>query len=235
MSSHPLQLINIENDFFLVEFSDRGDYQKVLTEGPWSIFDHYITVEPCSIDFNPLQASPSQVMDFRVYPTRNPVFNSNDPMSEPISEYSLQDSRSLVTTPIHPPISPPAFSVVQHVTHPSVPPGPLQAAAKANGKFVVASKIGSNLMGSKKSYILVSKISKSHHANSIVSMQGVLRIEATCSKGTCPTSNYKTISTSSLDRSKHQIVQIAGDSHRLIPIIAIIGANSKVGHEAMAE
>ncbi|KAK8523616.1 hypothetical protein V6N12_013701 [Hibiscus sabdariffa] len=49
-----------------IDFSDRvydrGDYLKVLTEGPWTIFGHYITVEPWSTDFNPLQASASRVM-----------------------------------------------------------------------------------------------------------------------------------------------------------------------------
>ncbi|KAL4282061.1 hypothetical protein GQ457_03G023530 [Hibiscus cannabinus] len=60
--SHPLKLIDIENDFFLVKFSDRGNYLKVLIEGPWTIFGHYITVEKWSIDFQPTQASPSCLM-----------------------------------------------------------------------------------------------------------------------------------------------------------------------------
>ncbi|KAK8556578.1 hypothetical protein V6N12_002976 [Hibiscus sabdariffa] len=32
--SHPLKLIDIENDYFLVKFSSRVDYIKVLSEGP---------------------------------------------------------------------------------------------------------------------------------------------------------------------------------------------------------
>ncbi|KAL4341312.1 hypothetical protein GQ457_08G032330 [Hibiscus cannabinus] len=62
MLSYPIKLIYIKNDFFLVKFSNRGDYLKVLTEGPWTIFGHYITMEPWSTDFNPLQASASRVM-----------------------------------------------------------------------------------------------------------------------------------------------------------------------------
>ncbi|KAK9027648.1 hypothetical protein V6N11_067473 [Hibiscus sabdariffa] len=60
--SHPIKRIDIENDFFLVKFSDRCDYLKVLTEGPWTIFGHYVTVEQWSIDFQPTQASPSRLM-----------------------------------------------------------------------------------------------------------------------------------------------------------------------------
>ncbi|KAL4354463.1 hypothetical protein GQ457_06G022390 [Hibiscus cannabinus] len=60
--THPLKLIDIENDFFLVKFIDRGDYLKDLTEGPWTILGHYLTVEQWSIDFQPTQASPSRLM-----------------------------------------------------------------------------------------------------------------------------------------------------------------------------
>ncbi|KAK9027131.1 hypothetical protein V6N11_066975 [Hibiscus sabdariffa] len=34
----------------------------VRTDGPWTIFGHYITVEPWSVDFNPLQEHPSRIM-----------------------------------------------------------------------------------------------------------------------------------------------------------------------------
>ncbi|KAE8661262.1 hypothetical protein F3Y22_tig00116925pilonHSYRG00037 [Hibiscus syriacus] len=43
-------------------FSDHGDYLKVLTEGPWTIFGHYLIVEPWSIDFQPNQDYPSRLM-----------------------------------------------------------------------------------------------------------------------------------------------------------------------------
>ncbi|KAK8572329.1 hypothetical protein V6N12_028384 [Hibiscus sabdariffa] len=60
--SYPLKLIDIENDYYLVKFSTRSDYLKVLTEGPWTIFGHYLTVEPWSVDFNPAQSHPSRNM-----------------------------------------------------------------------------------------------------------------------------------------------------------------------------
>ncbi|KAL4360837.1 hypothetical protein GQ457_04G024990 [Hibiscus cannabinus] len=60
--AHPLKLIDIENDYFLVKFSARSDYIRVLSDGPWTIFGHYLKVEPWSIDFNPWQAKPSRTM-----------------------------------------------------------------------------------------------------------------------------------------------------------------------------
>ncbi|XP_039015150.1 uncharacterized protein LOC120145367 [Hibiscus syriacus] len=60
--SFPLKLIDIENDYFLVKFNNYGDYLKVLTEGPWTIFGHYLTVKPWSLDFQPSQDYPSHLM-----------------------------------------------------------------------------------------------------------------------------------------------------------------------------
>ncbi|KAK9008943.1 hypothetical protein V6N11_080419 [Hibiscus sabdariffa] len=60
--SRQIKLIDIENDYFLVKFSSRLDYIAVLTEGPWTIFGHYITVEPWSPDFYPSQSHPSRIM-----------------------------------------------------------------------------------------------------------------------------------------------------------------------------
>ncbi|KAK9011949.1 hypothetical protein V6N11_040020 [Hibiscus sabdariffa] len=60
--SHQIKLIDIENDYFLVKFSSRSDYIHALTDVPWTIFGHYITVEPWSVDFNPQQDYPSHIM-----------------------------------------------------------------------------------------------------------------------------------------------------------------------------
>ncbi|KAL4384083.1 hypothetical protein GQ457_15G013120 [Hibiscus cannabinus] len=60
--SHPLKLIDIENNYFLVKFSARSDYLKVLTDGPWTIFGHYLTVEPWSVDFSTTQLHPSRIL-----------------------------------------------------------------------------------------------------------------------------------------------------------------------------
>ncbi|KAL4378610.1 hypothetical protein GQ457_02G021550 [Hibiscus cannabinus] len=60
--SQPIKLTDIENDHFLVKFASRTDYIAALTEGPWIIFGHYITVEPWSPDFDPSQDHPSRIM-----------------------------------------------------------------------------------------------------------------------------------------------------------------------------
>ncbi|KAG8493210.1 hypothetical protein CXB51_010587 [Gossypium anomalum] len=38
------------------------DYGKILTQGPWIIFGQYLTVQPWTKDFTPLQPYPSLVM-----------------------------------------------------------------------------------------------------------------------------------------------------------------------------
>ncbi|CAN1127065.1 hypothetical protein LINPERHAP2_LOCUS3799 [Linum perenne] len=40
------------NNFFLVRFSEEKDYQRALFEGPWKIFDYYITVARWTPEFN---------------------------------------------------------------------------------------------------------------------------------------------------------------------------------------
>ncbi|KAL4298357.1 hypothetical protein GQ457_12G026760 [Hibiscus cannabinus] len=60
--SHPLKLIDIENAYFLVKFLARTDYIRVLSDGPWTIFGHYLTVEPWSMDFNHHQTKPCRIL-----------------------------------------------------------------------------------------------------------------------------------------------------------------------------
>ncbi|PPD70097.1 hypothetical protein GOBAR_DD33028 [Gossypium barbadense] len=42
-----IQVKVLENDFYLVKFHDDDDYSKVLTDGPWVVFKHYLYVHPC--------------------------------------------------------------------------------------------------------------------------------------------------------------------------------------------
>ncbi|MBA0625378.1 hypothetical protein Godav_010581, partial [Gossypium davidsonii] len=42
-----IQVMVLENDFYLVKFHDDDDYSKVLTDGPWVVFKHYLYVHPC--------------------------------------------------------------------------------------------------------------------------------------------------------------------------------------------
>ncbi|CAN1141940.1 hypothetical protein LINPERHAP2_LOCUS12784, partial [Linum perenne] len=47
-----IQVIDMENDFFLVRFSDQEDYQRAVFRGPWRIYDYYISVSRWSPSFN---------------------------------------------------------------------------------------------------------------------------------------------------------------------------------------
>ncbi|KAF7843938.1 putative ribonuclease H protein At1g65750 family [Senna tora] len=48
-----MDLIDLENDFFLVRLADPRDYEFALHGGPWIIAEHYLTVQLWKPDFNP--------------------------------------------------------------------------------------------------------------------------------------------------------------------------------------
>ncbi|KAG8479347.1 hypothetical protein CXB51_029888 [Gossypium anomalum] len=45
-----------------MEMTDPDDYNRALTQGPWTIYGQYLTVQPWSKHFNPLQPYPSIVL-----------------------------------------------------------------------------------------------------------------------------------------------------------------------------
>ncbi|PPD94590.1 hypothetical protein GOBAR_DD08381 [Gossypium barbadense] len=47
--------MDLENDYYLVRFSEEDDYNKVLTNGPWVIFGQYLTILPWTPDFSTTQ------------------------------------------------------------------------------------------------------------------------------------------------------------------------------------
>ncbi|MFQ6620223.1 hypothetical protein Gotur_000758 [Gossypium turneri] len=54
--------MDIENGYFLAKFQSVDDYDKVLTQGPWIVYGQYLTVQPWTKDFSPLQPYLSVVM-----------------------------------------------------------------------------------------------------------------------------------------------------------------------------
>lgn len=46
------------NEFFLVEFSHPKDHSKALIDGPWLIYDHYLTVKEWCPSFHPSSVTP---------------------------------------------------------------------------------------------------------------------------------------------------------------------------------
>ncbi|MBA0734206.1 hypothetical protein Gogos_018147, partial [Gossypium gossypioides] len=55
MGGSPLQLMDLENDYYLVRFHDEVDYNKVLKGDPWVIFGQYLTVRLWSPAFSTSQ------------------------------------------------------------------------------------------------------------------------------------------------------------------------------------
>ncbi|CAN1792134.1 hypothetical protein LINPERHAP1_LOCUS19553 [Linum perenne] len=47
-----IQVADLSNDFFLVRFSDVDDYHRAAFDGPWKMFDYYITVARWTPEFN---------------------------------------------------------------------------------------------------------------------------------------------------------------------------------------
>lgn len=46
-----MDMIDIGSGYFLVKFDRAADREKVICEGPWMIFDHYVAVRPWTPDF----------------------------------------------------------------------------------------------------------------------------------------------------------------------------------------
>ncbi|KAK8494404.1 hypothetical protein V6N12_002353 [Hibiscus sabdariffa] len=56
------KLMDIENDYFLVTFRSHAHYLHVLADGPWTMFSHYVSVEPWTEDFSTTQPYPSNIV-----------------------------------------------------------------------------------------------------------------------------------------------------------------------------
>ncbi|PPR84260.1 hypothetical protein GOBAR_AA36452 [Gossypium barbadense] len=54
--------MDVENGYFLVNFQNSEDFEKVLCQGLWIVYDQYLTVQPWTVDFNTTQAYLSMVM-----------------------------------------------------------------------------------------------------------------------------------------------------------------------------
>lgn len=45
-TGQPMKLINIKNNYYLVKFRSKDNYNRVLVEGSWIVYGQYLTVEP---------------------------------------------------------------------------------------------------------------------------------------------------------------------------------------------
>ena len=46
-------MMSVNNEYFMVKFDSMADREKVISGGPWILFDHYLAVKEWSPDFNP--------------------------------------------------------------------------------------------------------------------------------------------------------------------------------------
>ncbi|KAK9033944.1 hypothetical protein V6N11_050124 [Hibiscus sabdariffa] len=58
-----VKLLDIGNEYYLASFKENSDFMHLITEGPWMIFRHYLTVEPWSADFTHTHPKPGHGLD----------------------------------------------------------------------------------------------------------------------------------------------------------------------------
>ncbi|KAL4319131.1 hypothetical protein GQ457_18G010870 [Hibiscus cannabinus] len=57
-----LQLIDMDNEYLLVQFSEEEGFVKVLSRGPWVVYGSYLTLQPCSRNFFASVAHSDKIM-----------------------------------------------------------------------------------------------------------------------------------------------------------------------------
>lgn len=58
----PLQIIDLENDYFSIRFQDDNEYLSALSGELWTIFGHYLTVRPWTPRFSIDQTHTSNLL-----------------------------------------------------------------------------------------------------------------------------------------------------------------------------
>ncbi|KAL4323226.1 hypothetical protein GQ457_11G022260 [Hibiscus cannabinus] len=61
-SIEALNIIDLNNDYYLIRFAMDADYDKVLSGGPWMIYGCYLTVQPWSREFYTAASYPKQIL-----------------------------------------------------------------------------------------------------------------------------------------------------------------------------
>lgn len=55
-STQGFYIIDLDNDYYLILFKSKGDAEFVLTQGPWTIMGHYLTMQPWTPHFDSSKA-----------------------------------------------------------------------------------------------------------------------------------------------------------------------------------
>ena len=69
-----LDLLDIDNGFFLARFDRVDDKEKVMSGGPWMVFDHYLAVSTWNSDFIPPAAKVRKTLAWIRIASLNVVF-----------------------------------------------------------------------------------------------------------------------------------------------------------------
>lgn len=65
-----MDLIALENEYFLVKFYSQDDYKFARDDGPWTILDHYHVVKEWAPDFDPLTDKTEKLIIWVRFPCR---------------------------------------------------------------------------------------------------------------------------------------------------------------------
>lgn len=57
-----IQLMNLENGYYLAKLEDEDDYVSALAKGPWVIYGQDLAIQPKSSSFLMSQGNPYKIM-----------------------------------------------------------------------------------------------------------------------------------------------------------------------------
>ncbi|XP_039054112.1 uncharacterized protein LOC120196354 [Hibiscus syriacus] len=63
-----INLIDLDNEYYLVRFAIEDDYNNVLLGGPWVIYGSYLTVQPWNRSFSTVANHPIKIMVWVLFP-----------------------------------------------------------------------------------------------------------------------------------------------------------------------
>ncbi|CAI0557987.1 unnamed protein product [Linum tenue] len=64
-----MEIMDLDQDYFLVKLNNEQDYFRALTDGPWTIFDHYLAVQQWSPSFKVSDPLPRKMIVWVQFPT----------------------------------------------------------------------------------------------------------------------------------------------------------------------
>jgi hypothetical protein len=59
-----MEMLDIGHGFFMIKFDLEADREKVISKGPWMIFDHYVAIRPWTTDFVSSQVKINTLQEF---------------------------------------------------------------------------------------------------------------------------------------------------------------------------